>query len=43
VWILRHHGTELDDGHDWLTDYTGAELDKFTNWEPVHGADVVLW
>jgi hypothetical protein len=43
VWILRYNGAELDDGHNWLTSYTEADLDKFVNWELVNAADVVLW
>lgn len=45
VWVLRYHGTELDDGHGFTTNpvYSRADLDKFVNGERVDGQDVVLW
>lgn len=43
VWILRYHGSEIDDG----TIATGppyeAGLDTWVNGESINGADVVVW
>ena len=47
VWILRYHGSELDDGVDCTTGGLGcvteANLDGFVNGEPISDHDVVIW
>ncbi len=47
VWILRYHGSELDDGVNCTTGgfgcVTEANLDGFVNGEPVNNHDVVIW
>ena len=47
VWILRYHGTELDDGVNCTTGGSGcvteANLDSFVNGEPISNHDVVIW
>jgi hypothetical protein len=45
VWILRYHGTELDDGapsSGWGPPFE-ANLDAFLTGEPINGQDVVVW
>jgi hypothetical protein len=43
LWVLRYRGTELDDGNDWTSAYTEADLHKFVNGEAVYDHDVVVW
>jgi Copper amine oxidase, enzyme domain len=45
VWVLRYHGSELDDGVGFTTDpaLSRAGIDKFINGEFVNGQDVVIW
>jgi hypothetical protein len=47
VWILRYHGSELDDGVNCTTGGNGcvteANLDGFVNGEPISDHDVVIW
>lgn len=48
VWILRYHGTELDDGVNCTRGgfngcVTEANLDGFVNGEPISDHDVVIW
>ena len=47
VWILRYHGSELDDGVDCTTGGLGcvteANLDGFVNGEAISNHDVVIW
>jgi hypothetical protein len=46
VWILRYHGSELDDGHNQTSGPPGvteADLDQFVNGEVVLNSDVVVW
>lgn len=44
LWVLRHRGTEIDDGQGFTTDpaLSRARLDTFVTGEPVDGQDVVL-
>ncbi len=41
VWILRYHGSELDDGAVATADE--AALDGFVNGESINNQDVVIW
>ena len=45
VWVLRYHGTELDDGQGFTTNPINAmeHIDSFINGESVYNQDVVLW
>ncbi|WP_376792883.1 hypothetical protein [Thermoflexus sp.] len=45
VWILRYHGSEIDDGQGFTTDpiKSKANLDKFLTGEVVEDRDVVIW
>jgi hypothetical protein len=47
VWILRYHGSELDDGVNCTTGGNGcvteANLDGFVNGEAISNHDVVIW
>lgn len=46
VWILRYHGSELDDGVNCTGGFgcvTEANLDGFVNGEPINDHDVVIW
>ena len=45
VWVLRYHGTELDDGQGFTTNPINAmeHIDTFINGESVYNQDVVLW
>jgi hypothetical protein len=44
VWILRYHGSELDDGYNnTIGPGTPANLDGFVNGEPISNHDVVIW
>lgn len=45
LWVLRYHGSELDDGVGFTTDpaLSRAGIDKFINGESVNGQDVVIW
>jgi hypothetical protein len=47
VWILRYHGSEIDDGIDCTTGgpncQTEANLDQFINGELINNHDVVIW
>jgi len=47
VWILRYHGSELDDGVNCTTGgfgcVTEANLDGFLNGEAINNHDVVVW
>ena len=47
VWILRYHGSELDDGVNCTTGGVGcvteANLDGFVNGEAINNHDVVVW
>ena len=45
IWILRYHGSEIDDGQIFTTDpaKSKAQLDRFLNGEMIENQDVVLW
>jgi hypothetical protein len=44
VWFLRYHGSmEFDDGHNWTSSNTEANISKFDNDEYIVDKDVVLW
>ncbi len=43
VWILRYHGTEIDDGVVAVGPPYEAGLDAWLTGEPINGADVVVW
>lgn len=43
VWILRYHGSELDDGSVATGPPYEAELDRFVNGESIRNRDVVVW
>jgi hypothetical protein len=45
VWVLRYHGSEIDDGQGFTTDpaKSKAQLDRFLNGELVENQDVVVW
>jgi hypothetical protein len=43
VWILRYHGTEIDDGVHAIGPPFEAGLDQWVNGEAINGADVVVW
>lgn len=43
VWILRYHGSELDNGVIATGPPYEANLDNFKNGEPINGRDVVVW
>lgn len=44
-WVLRYHGSELDDGQGFTTDpvESRAHLDRFLTGELVEREDVVVW
>jgi Copper amine oxidase, enzyme domain len=43
VWIVRYHGSEIDDGVAAIGPPYEAGLDAWLNGEPINGADVVVW
>jgi hypothetical protein len=43
VWIVRYHGSEIDDGVAATGPPYEAGLDAWVNGEPINGADVVVW
>ncbi len=44
VWILRYHGSEIDDGYNQTVGPgTPADLDRFVNGEAITNEDVVIW
>ncbi|MGX1885723.1 hypothetical protein [Streptomyces sp. NPDC055287] len=45
LWVLRHRGTEIDDGQGFTTDpaLSRARLDSFIGGESVDGKDLVVW
>ena len=43
VWILRHNGSEIDDGVPRLSLPAEAQLDRFVNGESISDQDVVIW
>lgn len=43
VWILRYHGTEIDDGVVATGPPYEAGLNSFLNGEPINNQDVVIW
>ena len=43
VWILRYHGSEIDDGVTATGPPYEAGLDAWVNGEPLNGTDVVVW
>ena len=43
VWILRYHGSEIDDGSVAIGPPYEAGLDAWVNGEAINGTDVVLW
>ena len=44
VWVLRYHGTEIDDGFNQTTSPDAdAKLDQWVNGESVFDQDVVVW
>jgi hypothetical protein len=43
VWILRYHGSELDDGAVALGPPYEAGIDRFVNGELIEKQDVVVW
>jgi hypothetical protein len=43
VWILRYHGSEIDDGVVAVGPLYEAGIDAWVNGEPINGADVVVW
>jgi hypothetical protein len=43
VWILRYHGSEIDDGSVAIGPPYEAGLDGFKNGEPISNHDVVMW
>lgn len=43
VWILRYHGTEIDDGVVAIGPPYEAGLDAWVNGEPIYNQDVVIW
>jgi hypothetical protein len=42
VWILRHNGSEIDDGVRRLTLPAEAQIDRFVNGESIFNQDVVI-
>lgn len=43
VWILRYHGSEIDDGVVATGPPYEADIDRWVNGEPIHDHDVVIW
>jgi hypothetical protein len=43
LWILRYHGSEIDDGVVAVGPPYEAGLDSWRNSEAINGADVVVW
>jgi hypothetical protein len=44
VWVLRYHGTEIDDGFNSTTSPNAdAKIDQWVNGESVFDQDVVIW
>jgi hypothetical protein len=43
LWILRYHGSEIDDGVVSIGPPYEAGLDTWLTGEPINGADVVVW
>jgi hypothetical protein len=44
VWVLRYHGTEIDDGFNQTTSPDAdAKIDQWVNGESVFDQDVVVW
>jgi copper amine oxidase-like protein len=43
LWVLRYHGTEIDDGVAAIGPPYEAGLDAWLTGEPINGADVVVW
>jgi Copper amine oxidase, enzyme domain len=43
VWILRYHGSEIDDGVVAVGPPYEAGLNAWLTGEPIYGADVVVW
>lgn len=44
VWVLRYHGSEIDDGFNSTTSpNSDAKIDQWVNGEAVVGQDVVVW
>jgi hypothetical protein len=43
VWILRYHGTEIDDGSVAIGPPYEVGLDSWVNGEAINGQDVVIW
>jgi hypothetical protein len=43
VWILRYHGSEIDDGVVAVGPSYEAGIDAWVNGEAINGADVVVW
>ena len=43
VWILRHHGLEIDDGVIATGPPYEAGLNSWVNGEPINNPDVVIW
>jgi hypothetical protein len=43
VWIVRYHGSEIDDGSVATGPPYEAGLDAWVNGESINGADVVVW
>ena len=43
LWVLRYHGSEIDDGVHSIGPPYEAGIDTWVNGEAVNGADVVVW
>lgn len=43
LWVLRYHGTEIDDGSVAIGPPYEADIDKWVNGEAVSDHDVVVW
>jgi hypothetical protein len=43
VWIVRYHGTEIDDGVIATGPPYEANIAQWVNGEPINGQDVVIW
>ena len=43
VWILRYHGSEIDDGVVAIGPPFEADIDRWVNGEAIHDHDVVIW